>query len=426
MEEWYTFRPELRRKFFIGMGIGLLMLVVGAFLMANHIGGGEHAHEAAGAAQAHGDHDHGSAPWMKRVIANLWMNADLFAGISVVGLFFVCIQYLSWAGWSSILKRVPEAFAAFLPIPAVVMILLYLFKGADIFHWMHEGVMTPGSENYDAVIAGKSWYLNKWFFLIRTVLYFGSWYGLWVLLRRYSVQEDEMGGTQWWYKMKNLSRVFILVFAVSSSTAAWDWMMSIDTHWFSTMFGWYHFASWHVTGFAAIILSIIYLKEGGYLRWVNENHLHDLGKFMFAFSIFWTYVWFAQFLLIYYANLPEETIYFYERLYGYDQIYQPSFWLALILSFVFPFLVLMTRDAKRNTLWLKIGSFGVILGHYFDFYNMSMPGIVGLDGGFGLIEFGTTLLFASAFGYVVHHQLTKASLIAKNHPMLEEALHHDI
>ncbi len=430
MEEWYTFSPELRRRLILGMVIGLAMLLIGAFLMANHIGGGEHAHEAAGAAAGaaheHAGHEHGSAPWMKRVVANLWMNADLFAGIAVVGMFFVCIQYLSWAGWSSVLKRVPEAFAAFLPIPAVLMILLYLFKGADLFHWMHEGVMDPGSEHYDAIIAGKSWYLNKGFFLIRLILYFGGWYGLWILLRRYSIQEDEIGGTEWWYKMKNVGRAFVLFFAVTSSTAAWDWIMSIDTHWFSTMFGWYHFASWHVTGFAVIILATIYLKEGGYLRWVNENHLHDLGKYMFAFSIFWTYVWFAQFLLIYYANLPEETIYFHERLYGYDQMYQPTFWLALFLSFVFPFLVLMTRDAKRNTLWLKIASFGVILGHYFDFYNMSMPGIVGTDGGFGLIEFGTTLLFASAFGFVVHNQLTKAALVPKNHPMLEEALHHDI
>jgi hypothetical protein len=423
MEEWYTFRPELRRKLILGMIIGLVMLVVGAFLMANHIGGGDHAHEAAGAAH---DHAHGAAPWLKRVVANLWMNADLFAGIAVVGMFFVCIQYLSWAGWSSVLKRVPEAFAAFLPIPAAIMIILFLLNGADIFHWLHEGIMDPASEHYDAVIAGKSWYLNKWFFFLRLVFYFGSWYGLWLLLRKYSVQEDELGGTEWWYKMKIVGRIFILVFAVTSSTAAWDWMMSIDTHWFSTMYGWYHFASWHVTGLAVIILAIIYLKEDGYLRWVNENHLHDLGKFVFAFSIFWTYVWFAQFLLIYYAHLPEETIYFYERLYGYNQIYQPTFWLAFILSFVFPFLVLMTRDAKRNSLWLKIGSFGVILGHYFDFYNMSMPGIVGNDGGFGLIELGTVLLFASGFGLVVHSQLTKASLVAKNHPMLEEALHHDI
>ncbi len=427
MEEWYDFTSSSKRKLIIGMLAGLATLLIGAFLVSKGLGIGiEHAHEHAGHAGHGHEAHHGLPVWAKRVVANLWMNAEFFTGISVIGIFFVAIQYLSWAGWSSIIKRIPEAFPAFLPFSGAVMLILYFAFGQELFHWRHEGIMDPESEHYDKIIAGKSWYLNNAFFVIRTVLYIGLWYGLWVFLRNLSKQEDEVGGTEWWYKMKNLSRAFVLVFAVTSSTCAWDWAMSIDTHWFSTMFGWYHFASWHVSGYAVITLTVIILKEKGYLHSVNENHLHDLGKFMFAFSIFWTYVWFAQFLLIYYANMPEETIYFRERFSGYGGIYKAPFFINLIMGFLAPFLWFMTRDAKRNFTFLKVGACAILVAHYFDFYQMMMPGIMGENGGIGLIEWGTTIFFASAFGFVINNQLTKLSLVAKNHPMLEEAVHHDI
>lgn len=429
MEEWYQFTPEGRRRLITGMVVGLLLLIVGAFLVSKGWGiGVEHAHEAGG--HAHGAHEggehHETAGWLKRVIASLWLNSVFFTGIAAVGMFFVAIQYLSWAGWSSILKRVPEAFPAFLPFSLVLLLgLFFLFKH-DLFHWTHDGLYVEGGPEYDPIIAGKKGFLNQPFYLIRMVFSIGAWYVLWRMLRATSIREDELGGTEHWYRMKNISRVFILIFAVTSSTSAWDWVMSIDTHWFSTMFGWYLFASWHVTTLAVIALAVLYLKDQGYLRWVNESHLHDLGKFIFAFSIFWTYTWFSQFLLIYYANLPEEIIYFKERFNGYGGIYKAPFFINLFLCFVFPFLTLMTRDAKRTPVFMKVACWGVVIGHYFDFYQMIMPGAVGAEGGFGLIELGTILLFASLFGFVYYTQLTKASLVAKNHPMLEEALHHDI
>jgi Ni/Fe-hydrogenase subunit HybB-like protein len=162
------------------------------------------------------------------------------------------------------------------------------------------------------------------------------------------------------------------------------------------------------------------------LCWVNESHLHDLGKFCFAFTIFWTYVWFAQFLLIYYANLPEEAIYYRERFTGYGGIYKVPFFINILLNFITPFLVLMTRDAKRTPRILKIACWTIIVGHYFDFWNNIMPGTVGAHAGFGPVEFGFVLLFACGFIYSVSHQLTKANLVPANHPMLEESLHHDI
>jgi magnesium-transporting ATPase (P-type) len=190
------------------------------------------------------------------------------------------------------------------------------------------------------------------------------------------------------------------------------------------MFGWYAFASWWVTGLALVTLIVVLLKEAGYLSIVNSNHIHDLGKFVFAFSIFWTYIWFSQFLLIYYANIPEESIYFVERM--YNDKYAPFFFLVLILNFVLPFLLLMTRDSKRHSRFMKLVLPIVIVGHWLDFYMMITPGTLKENGGFGFLEIGLILVYGGAFLFVFFNQLSKAPLYSKNHPMLQESLHHHI
>jgi len=157
---------------------------------------------------------------------------------------------------------------------------------------------------------------------------------------------------------------------------------------------------------------------------VNANHIHDLGKFIFAFSVFWTYIWFSQFLLIYYANIPEETIYYVER--WKNGQYAPLFYLNLIVNFFFPFLVLMTRNAKRHSRFIKVVAPVIIIGHWLDFYLMITPGTLKGNGGFGLLELGLMFVYSGAFIYVILNQLSKAPLYAKNHPMLEESLHHHI
>jgi hypothetical protein len=217
--------------------------------------------------------------------------------------------------------------------------------------------------------------------------------------------------------------MFLVVFGISSSMAAWDWVLSIDTHWFSTMFGWYVFASWFVAGLSAMTLTVVILKQNGYLKLVNANHLHDLGKFVFAFSIFWTYIWFSQFMLIWYANIPEESIYFLDRL---DDHYAWIFFFNLIINFAFPFLVLMTRDAKRQMIMLKIVTIAILIGHWFDFYLMMMPGTMRGDAGIGFIEIGTTLIFLGVFLITFTKGLTKASLVPVNHPFIEESIHHHV
>jgi hypothetical protein len=304
------------------------------------------------------------------------------------------------------------------------MLVTWLVASHDLFHWTHEDLYVEGGPHYDEIIAGKKAYLNTPFYLARMVIYFAVWFLFFRWIRKEILAEDIDGNTKHWKKLIGISAGFIVFFAVSSSMSAWDWILSIDTHWFSTMIGWYVFASWFVTGLATITLIIVYLKEAGHLSMVNSNHLHDLGKFVFAFSIFWTYIWVSQYLLIYYANIPEESVYFMERL-NSDQ-YAPVFYVILIMNFFFPFLALMTRDAKRHVMFLKIVCPVVIVGHWLDFYLMVTPGTVKEGGGFGFLEIGMAIIFAVAFLFVVLSNLAKVPLVAKNHPMLEESMHHHI
>ena len=427
-EERFEFTAKTKKNLFIFIAVGLLLAVVGVILMNT---GGHHGAEEAQGAAAEGGH-HGFH-WTKRLFANLWINNVFFAGISIIGVTFVAIQYAAQAGWSVGVKRIAMSFGSWLPIAALLMLLSFGIFGDKIFHWTHHTLYDPTHPDFDSIINGKKAYFF-WpladhphipvFFWARMVIFFGVWYWLFRKLRGLAVAEDLEGGTEKWYQMRKWSAIFLVFFAVSSSISAWDWVMSIDTHWFSTMFGWYVFASWWVSGLSLITLIVVLLKDKGYLSVVNANHIHDLGKFMFAFSIFWTYVWFSQFLLIYYAHIPEETIYFVER-WKSDQ-YSPVFFMNLFLNFFLPFLVLMTRDAKRHARFIKVIAPIIILGHWFDFYLMITPGTLKENGGYGLLELGVMLVYAGAFTYVILNSLSKVPLFGKNHPMLKESLHHHI
>lgn len=442
-EETYIFKPETKKKLIYLLVAGVVFFVLGVILAMNagDHGHGEHAAvtssqlvasaDEAAASEAAGEEHHGSPTWLKRIYTTLWMNNVFFAGIGVIGLFFVAIQYAAQAGWSSGIKRVPLAMGSWIPLAGILMLVLWFVVKGDVFHWTHHDLYVEGP-GYDEIIDGKGgyffWPLEKGsfpiFFVARLVIFFGMWYLFFTWIKKSMLAEDIDGGTQHWYKARSLSTWFLLFFAVSSSVSAWDWVMSIDTHWFSTMFGWYVFASWWVTGLALITLIVAFLKEAGYLKIVTSNHLHDLGKFIFAFSIFWTYIWFSQFLLIYYANIPEETIYFVERM--STSPYSWVFFTNLVLNFVLPFLLLMTRDAKRHMSMLKVVCPIVIAGHWFDFYNMVTPGVMQHDGGLGFLEIGTAFIFLAAFLWVTLSSLSKMPLFGKNHPMLQESLHHHI
>jgi hypothetical protein len=444
-EERFVFTSAAKTRILVVGIVGVVLFAIGVFMAmsgGSHEEGG-HASAAATdqlvasvqqhaeAAAPEGEH-HGSATWLKRIYASLWANNVFFTGLGIIGLFFIAIQYAAQAGWSAGVKRIPLAMGTWIPFAGVIMLVLYFVAGHDLFHWTHASLYDKTGPEYDKILDGKSgffyWPLAAGsfpiFWLIRLVLFFGLWYMFYVWIRREMLEEDVDGGVDHWRKARRLSAVFLIIFAVSSSVGAWDWVMSIDPHWFSTMMGWYVFASWWVTGLAFIALIVAILKDAGYLKVVNANHIHDLGKFVFAFSIFWTYIWFSQFMLIYYANIPEETVYFIARM--KTAPYSWIFFLNLILNFVLPFLLFMTRDAKRFTSTIKVICPIVIVGHWFDFYNMVTPGVMKTHGGFGLLEVGVAMIFGAAFLFVVLNALTKFPLVARKDPMMAEALNHHI
>ncbi len=446
-DEKYIFKPETQRKLFILIGVGLVLFILGVVMAMNggHQEGAEkHAsievakslvastepvqHGEVHAEAAH----HGSPIWLKKIYTSLWHNNIFFAGIGIIGLFFITIQYAAQAGWSAPIKRVPLAMGHWIPVAGILMVVLWFVVKGDLFHWTDSSLYVKGGEHYDKILDGKRAYFFgpfisgsfPIFYVVRMILFFSLWYYFLIWIKKEMLAEDVDASEKHWFTARKISAYFLVIFAVSSSVAAWDWVMSIDPHWFSTMFGWYVFASWWVTGLATITLIVANLKSAGYMKVVTQNHMHDLGKFVFAFSIFWTYIWFCQFMLIYYANIPEETVYFIQRL--KTSPYSWIFYTNVFLNFVLPFLLLMTRDAKRQISMLKVVCPIVIVGHWFDFYNMITPGSMKGDGGIGLLEIGLALIFMGAFLFVVLNALSKMQLVAKHHPFMSESLNHHI
>lgn len=363
----------------------------------------------------------------QRIWANLLVNSYFFVGIGLMGTLWMAIQYASEAGWSAGFKRVPEAVSQFLFIGGPIL-LLTLIAGSHnlhwhhIYHWMDPQLMDPTSSHYDSIIAGKAAYLNEPFFYLRAVAYIGIWIAFTMYFRKASLKEDLEGGVSIHKKNYGFAAAFLVFYGITSSTAAWDWMMSIDTHWFSTLFGWYNFATFFVTGITFFALIVISLKRNGYLPDVNQEHLQDLGKFMFGASVFWGYLWFSQFMLIWYANIPEEVTYFQDRWKNYKVV-----WGALpILNLFLPMLLLMDKAAKRNFNMMTITGVIIVVGHWLDVFQMVMPGSVKTDWGLGILEIGMFLGFLGLFLFVVHSSLAKAPLVAKNHPYLDEAKHHHV
>jgi hypothetical protein len=359
-------------------------------------------------------------PW-----AALYVACIFFMLVSLGVLVFYAIQQVAQAGWSPVLFRVMQAITAYLPVGSVIFFILlfvtgmHLFESNHLFAWMAEGITEKGNPNYDEIIAGKSGYLNFAFWISRAAIFLLGWNLYRYISRKNCLAQDEANDNTFYKKNFKLSAGFLVFFIVSESIMSWDWLMSFDPHWFSTLFGWYVFASFFVSGITTISMITLYLKSKGYLEHVNSSHIHDLSKFMFGLSVFWTYLWFSQFMLIWYANIPEEVTYFKTRI----DLYTLPFWGAVVMNFVFPLLVLINTDFKRVAPIIVGAGIVILCGHYIDFFNMVMPATVGDQWFIGVSEISSVLFFLGLFIFVVFTALTKAPLTPKRNPFIEESKH---
>ncbi|MEY3432239.1 MAG: hypothetical protein RL131_175 [Bacteroidota bacterium] len=360
-----------------------------------------------------------------RFWAGLLQNSVFFLLIVNASMFFICATTLAMGGWQMAFRRVPEAISSLVPVFSVLALLVFVGivfgHKHTIYHWLDKEHV-----EHDPILKGKSGFLNPTFFMVWTVITLFMWSWVGSKMRKLSSQADEpmdqdtskkfiWNNTVW-------GAIFIVFFALTvGSTIPWLWLMSIDAHWYSTMYSWYTFASSFVAGMSLVALFVIYLKNNDYLEYVTEEHLHDLGKFMFAFSVFWTYLWYSQFMLIWYANIPEETVYFKPRMQG---AYRGIFFLNLIVNFAVPFLLLMRRGSKRSYTTLTVLAVLIILGHWTDFYQMVMPGTMREHYQLGWFEFGILALYAGLIMLFVGRGLTKKPLTAVHHPFIKESVIH--
>ena len=396
-----------------------------------------------------------------RLWTNILHNSVFFTLIALMAVFFISISITAYAGWNVLFRRIWDGMSHFLLVGILLMGIITLgvyFGWHNLYHWAD-----PETAAKDKIILGKSGFLNKNFYAIGGMGFLCLWFFFAKKLRELSIAEDDHGDDRriHYKSMKFYAAMFLPIVGFTSAAAIWLWIMSLDPHWYSTMFAWYTSASCFVCMIALTILILIYLKSRGYYHAVNAEHFHDLGKFMFAFTVFWTYLWFDQYMLIWYGNIGEETVYFQTRIREYPVLFYGN----LVLNFVLPFLILMRNDTKRKYGTLIIVGLIVFFGHWIDLFQMIKPGSlhtaiemgnhaaanvqdatshgveatmdhaqaehhgVGFNVGYsipGIPEIGLMLGFLAMFVATTLHFLSKAPLTPKKDAFLEESLHHHV
>ncbi len=347
--------------------------------------------------------------------ANYLMNNYYFLSLGIGITFFGALQYITHSGWAVGFNRIYQAMGNIIPVIAILMIPILIFGMQDLYHWSHEGV-----SDHDALIAHKAPYLNLPFFALRYVIYFAIWIFLTQMIRRFSLKEDRVGGMKYFKKAEFWSKVYIFSLAFTFTLATFDWIMSIDVHWFSTIFAFRNFVMAFYHGLVVLTLILIILNKMGYIPWFSKAHLGDLTRFIFVLSIIWTYMWLSQYLLIWYANIPEETVYYLPRTKGDFQV---LFWGEFVLNWVLPFLLLIPKKISTNKNAVLAICLILILGQWVDLYQQIIVGTYGVLQ-IGIIEIGSYLGFLGIFALVVGYSLSKTPLLRKNHPYLEESIHH--
>jgi hypothetical protein len=353
----------------------------------------------------------------ERTWPNLLLNGFFFSSLSVSAVFFLATQRLAGARWSASLRRIPEAFIPALPVAAALILVLY-FGWHTIYPWSRAGAFA-----HDSAIAGRGQYLQGPWVLARTAGVFAAWILFGWLFRRASWHQDRHPelSLALHQRMNRYSVLFVLVFAVSFTTGAFDWLISLDPGWFSTMFAVYVFAGTFVQGIAAVTLAVVMLKDSPLLsRFVTPHHLHDLGKMLFAFSTFWAYLWVCQYLLIWYGNMPDEISHYLKRTSG---AWLYLFALNLIVNWIVPFLALLPAPAKRNPRVLKAVCLLLLAGHWLDLYLLIMPETWRTPQA-GLVELAIAAGYAALLYVIFARSLRQSPLVPLHDPILAyERLH---
>lgn len=345
---------------------------------------------------------------------NLLVNYFFWLSLSLSGLFFIALQHVTGSMWSTPLKRVPEALIGFLPIAFILMFVLF-FGMHDLYEWTH----LPLVES-DPILRHKRGYLDQPFFIGRNIGFFLLWMGTGFWLVKNSLKQDKTGAVALTKRNKKISAPFLVLFGLTYTIASFDWLMSLEPHWFSTIFGIYCFAGLFESGMAVLILFVVALRRQGALAHVvNENHLHDLGKLMFAFCVFWAYIAFSQYMLLWYGNLPEEIGYMIRRTEG---SWTPVALALLFGKFIIPFFLLISRPAKRKEGYLVFVSFWVLAAQWLDCYWMVFP-VMGKPV-FGWQETGIFLGFLGLFVLSVTWVLQRIPPLALGDPRILEGVRH--
>lgn len=347
--------------------------------------------------------------WTSYLIASLY-----FLSLALGAALFLALMQVAGAGWQVAFKRVPEAIAAFLPI-AALMLIVTLLGLPELYHWADPHAA------HDPVLAAKHAYLNPQSFSLRMLAILAIWIAFVAVIRHHSRRQDSDGDVRHTRANVAVSAIFLIVVGWSSGIASVDWLMSLEPHWQSGIFGWTNLAGTLSAGVAAITVVVIRLRRRGFLPHVNAHHLGDLGKLTFAFSTLWAYLWLSQYLLIWYSNIPEETAYFLARTRGGWSF---LFWLNVVVSWVVPFLMLMPRAAKRHEQHLLYANAIVLIGHWIDLYVMAMPSASPTHVGIGPFDVAAFVGVGAVFLIAVDRTLKGTTIVAAHDPCLSESVHH--
>ena len=403
----FQISAKAKKVLFGTAGLGLILFLIGVFT--------DHTEQA-----------------NTRILSNFLINGLFFFFISLGALFFLALQYATETGWSVAVKRVVEGVASYVLVGVFVLAAIFLYLTftdggytvaenghhvGHIYQYFDQEMVA-----HDKILQNKQPFLSKGFFWGATVVYFAVFALFYMGFRKRSLKEDVEGGTKLHFKNFTKAALFLVLFGYMSSTSTWHWLMSIDPHWFSTLYGWYIFSGMWLTGMVTVLMIVLYLKKLGHLQIVNDSHIHDIGKWIFALSFLWSYLFFSQFMLIWYPNIPEEAIYYTFRFENYKVIY----WGMFMANFIIPMVILMSREAKRHIGILIVVCLLILMGHWTDVYMLVTPGTMGEYGTIGLLEIGLFMTFLGLFIYWILNTISKAPLVPKNHPYLDESKHHDI